>query len=106
MIHILDWKYKTDGSLLDNVRGHDWETLALMANSLGLGISTLNRRIRSLKDEGKLKTYRYPNNNIIWCIGDDVKNLNNSYDVLATARFRSYLSKIIYIKLSQSKLVL
>ena len=91
MIHILDWNYITDGSILDNLRSHDWESLRLMADSLGIKMSKLNREIKKLKEDGKLVTYRYSNNNFIWCIGEDVDNLLNHHDAIATARYRRYI---------------
>ena len=91
MIHILDWKYVNDGSLLDSIRGHDWESTELIADSLGITKNVLNKRLRVLKNNGLLVSYRYKDNNFIWCIGEDVDSLLNAHDAIATARYRKYI---------------
>ena len=92
MIHILSWKYDigTD-DFLDKVGGIDWENQKEISRELNINLKTLSRMISRLKEENKLVVYRYKDNNFIWCIGEDAKNLQNGYEALATARYRGYL---------------
>ena len=89
MIKILSWNYNNrTHDLLDEVVGKEFKDQKEMSEALGVSIASLKRSIAGMKKLGILKVYRYVGNNSIWCIGDDAENLNNGYEVLATARYR------------------
>lgn len=93
MIHVLSWNYDGSNDMFDQIADVDFEDQAGVAKKVGVSINQLKRMIRALKDDGMLRIYRYPNNNSIWCIGEDVDNLLNAHDAIATARYRKLLSR-------------
>lgn len=93
MIHILSWNYReTTNPLLDMIVDIDYEDQKEMALAVGVNLRTLQRKIEKLKDDGDLVVFRFKNNNTIWCIGDDVNNIHDGYEALATARYRKFIS--------------
>ena len=94
MILILNWGYQEGADpLLDLLQAHPTiDNLIHLSNGSGLNLRTLNRRLKKLREEGLLITYRYRHNNFIWMIGSDAEEKYSSYDALQIARYRRYIS--------------
>lgn len=91
---VLDWKYKkTDITVLNMLAfySHNFNTQQGMANYMGINSRTLERAIHKLKKDNLLSIYRGKDNDIIYCLGDDVKNITNYNDADATYRFREHI---------------
>ena len=94
MIKILKWNYEKIEykKLLDFISRFDrLDSVDELCGMIGFNKSSVNRMIKQYKDEGLLSSFRYKDNNFIWCIGDDVANLANAHDAIATARYRKMI---------------
>ncbi len=92
MVLVLGWNYKvgTD-ELLDKVIKYSrFNNLVELANGTGLALATLNRKLKRLKNNGLLVSHRYKDNNIIWCIGKDVKY--NAWEAYQIAKYRLFVN--------------
>ena len=94
MILILNWGYEigTD-ELLDVLKKHPKvDNVGYIADLVSISKSTLNRRLKKLKDDGLLVVYRYSNNNFVWMIGLDAESKYNGYEAMQIAKYRRYIS--------------
>ena len=93
MIKVLSWNYEIGTDDLIDVLFR-LGRLDSIDDLVGYGMtkSRLNRIIVKLKKDGLLSSFRYSGNNFIWCIGDDVENLVNAHDAIATARYRNMIN--------------
>ncbi len=94
MILVLQWGYeKGSDEILDKLQEHPvFNNLIELANGCGMKIATLNRRLKKLRDDGMLVSYRYRNNNMIWLMGIDAKEGYSSWEALQIAKYRRYIS--------------
>lgn len=74
--------------ILDALALKNWDSQKELAKYLEIGVSSLERKLRVLKESSSLLIYRYKQNNFIYCIGDDVKNMIDAHIALETAKYR------------------
>ena len=94
MIKILKWKYEphVDNGLLNVISKLErLNNVDSLVDMVGFNKTAVNRMIKGYKDAGLLTSFRYKDNNFIWCIGKDVGNLLTSHDAIATARYREMI---------------
>jgi len=90
MIKIMKHRYlnKTH-DLTDIISDYDYiENIEVFAKENDMSTAGLGRNIRRLKDLGLLVSHRYPNNNMIWAIGDDIDY--NSWECYQIAKYRAF----------------
>jgi len=89
---ILHWKYVKSGTkddvILDAMSEDCYPNQIYLANELGLSTRTIERAISKYKDEGKLTVFRGRNNDMYYCIGEDIKGITNVYDAINAYDYR------------------
>jgi len=91
MIMTLKHNFKiSDNQILNALALKPWNNQAELAEYLSIGLSTLERKVRVLKENSSLQVFRYKGNNFIYCIGDDIVNILDSRSAKETLKFRLY----------------
>lgn len=86
---VLSLRYKMGTDTLLDILSHDeMSDQQEIAENIGCSVATIERKIAKLKKEGLLTTFRTKNNDVYYCIGDDVKLIIDSYEAVHTYAFR------------------
>lgn len=106
MIIVLAHGYKAgDDDILDVLHQvRVFADIPDVAMETGLKVVTLNRKLKQLRDTGKLISYRYQGNNIIWLIGKDAEEKWNKWEAKQIAVHRQYPD--IHTSLSEEEIEL
>jgi len=90
MTDVLNWKYeRCNDIVLKAINSKNFNSRSDLADFLGMNIKTLGRRIRLLKESGKLVIHRYMDNNFIYMIGKDAEFGWNAYEAKEILAFRN-----------------
>jgi len=90
MIGVLNWKYVcSDDLVLNAINSKNFISRNNLADILGMNVKTLGRKIKALKDSGKLIIHRYADNNFIYMIGEDADFGWNAYEAKEIIAFRN-----------------
>ena len=89
MVGVLNWRYNYGSDkVLDAINSKNFVSRSDLADFLGMNIKTLGRRIKSLKEDGKLIVHRYAENNFIYMIGEDAEFGWNAYEAKEILGYR------------------